>query len=725
MRINQKLVDDKKGLEYLIVDICQDLDLIAVTQLNVERPKRPHTIMLSDTLSQIELGKWKVLEHSFSPYLYMSDEELLKDKKCRKWLQRRDSSFNIIAPLIDNDELRYNYLFIDSCSILHRLIETSGRSRSYVAKILNRYWYYGSHVNALLPLWRNCGTNQSLPEAPSFDQDPELGKSGPKTRYGSPYRGVTQQDIKHIRRFAKTIPNGGKARLSDLYDQFTRKFMYARVKPMIEEAHEIALPVPRAKLISRNAFKYHFKQNVDQLELIRKAVGTTNFQKDFRGRAGLARQGVRGPTSRYEIDATVVDQYIRYPYDKTNQLATGRPVIYLVVDTWSGMFVGTHACFHGPDWTGASQALFNAFTNKVQFAKRYGVEITENEWPCHHVCSQLVMDRGSEYTDRNIESMLKGEIGLSIASFAPYHRGDCKGTVEKAFDIFHQNAVRFVPGQVMKVPSKEEQHASRKASMSFEAFMEKLIRTIIYTNNNRLRKNNHNFEMSRDDVGFSPRDLYLYGLEEMMIPPAQIPEERLRFALLPADKATVRMEGVYFKGLYYSANKIIHKQWLDKARNFGRYTVEVRYDQNSTNFIWCKDPESNELITLELTDRSEAYRNQIWQSTLHEIELTKQKQSLHEEQSFANKIEFLNKLDEIDKQAKADARYLKTSSAKSIQTGIKERKSIVSSIERSKQSEQIAATLSSEDNASSTSKKNTQHLETPDFFDFDDEQDDS
>ncbi|TOH97427.1 integrase, partial [Vibrio parahaemolyticus] len=136
MRINQKLVDGKKGLEYLIVDICQDLDQIAVTQLNVERPKRPHTIMLSDTLRQIELGKWKVLEHSFSPYLYMSDEELLKDKKRRKWLQRRDSSFNIIAPLIDNDELRYNYLFIDSSSILHRLIETSGRSRSYVAKIL-------------------------------------------------------------------------------------------------------------------------------------------------------------------------------------------------------------------------------------------------------------------------------------------------------------------------------------------------------------------------------------------------------------------------------------------------------------------------------------------------------------------------------------------------------------------------------------------------------------
>ncbi|MFN0722523.1 hypothetical protein BCU39_013505 [Vibrio cyclitrophicus] len=170
MRINQKLVDGKKGLEYLIVDMCQNLDMIAVTQLNIERPKRPHTLSLSDTLSQIELGKWKVLKHSFSPYLYMSDEELLKDKKRSKWLQRRDKSFHIIAPLVDNDELRYNYLFIDSSSILDRLIKKSGRSRSYVAKILNRYWYYGSHINALLPLWRNCGTNQSLPESPSFDQ---------------------------------------------------------------------------------------------------------------------------------------------------------------------------------------------------------------------------------------------------------------------------------------------------------------------------------------------------------------------------------------------------------------------------------------------------------------------------------------------------------------------------------------------------------------------------
>ncbi|CAH6845149.1 Integrase [Vibrio chagasii] len=721
MRINQKLVDDTESMEYLIVDMCHELDLIAVTQLNVERPKRPQTLVLTDTLSQIGLGKLKVLEHSFSPFLFMSDEELLTDNKRSKWLQRRDNSYNIIAPLIDNDELRYNYLFVDSNSILHSLIEASGRSRSYVAKILNRYWYYGSHINALLPLWRNCGTNQSLPDSPESVQDPEFGKNGPRTKYGNPYRGATKKDIANIKLFSKGIPNGSKARLSDLYGLFTRQFMYAQVKPKLEDAQELSLPVPRAKLISPTSFRYHFMKNVDQLELIRKSVGTINYQKDHRGRSGLARQGVRGPTSRYEIDATVVDLYIRYPYDKTNQLATGRPVIYLVVDTWSGMIVGTHACFHGPDWTGASQALFNAFTDKVEFARRYGVEITENEWPCHHVCSQLVMDRGSEYTDRNIESMLKGLIGLSVASFAPYHRGDCKGTVEKAFDIFHKNAVQFVPGQVMKIPNKEEQHASRKASISFELFMERLIKAILYTNNNRMRINNHTFEMSRDDVGFSPRDLYVYGLEEMILPPAQIPEAQLRFALLPADKATVRMEGIHFRGLYYSSNKIIQQKWLDNARNFGRYTVEIRYDQNLTNWIWCKDPETNELITLELTDRSEKYRNQIWQSTLHEIELTKEKQSHHQERAFSNKIEFLNKMDEIDQKAKADARFLKTSSAKSIEKGIKERKSIVSSIERSKQSERIAATLNSKESTKSTSTLKPQDLESPDFFDFDDD----
>ncbi|RZR09485.1 integrase [Vibrio vulnificus] len=718
MLINQKLISKADGIEYLIVDLCDGRELIAATQINDKQPLRPTLLKMQEVLKNIQNNLWELTDSKFTSTLFMSDEEILKkDSSRQKWLDRRDEAYKVIAPLVEDDEKRYDYLFGDASGVLRELIEKSGRSRKYVSQTLNRYWYFGSHKNALLPLWRNCGSNSTLPEKPVFDDEGQcsVNKSGPKTRYGSEYRGATQEDIKNINKFAKKIPKGGKVRLSYLYEEFCREYLYPTVKPTIDDAEALVIRLPKKYLISPESFKYHLKKAVGPLEFIRRAVGDISYQKDKKGKPGLARQGLRGPTSRYEIDATIVDQYIRYPFDNTEQLATGRPVIYLVVDTWSGMIVGTHACFHGPDWTGASQALFNAFTNKVEFCQRYGIDIKEEDWPCNHVCSQLTMDRGSEYTDKHIEGMIKGMIGVTIGSFTAYHRGDCKGTVEHAFKIIQDAMVNFVPGQVIKIPQKEAQHASREASMSFELFMQKLIKSILFTNNNRLRSENHTFEMSRDGVGFSPRDLYVYGLEEMMIPPAKVSEDKLRFALLPSGKATVHAQGIYFGGLYYNSNAVTERQWLDIAKNVGRFKLDIRYDSNSTNFIWCKDTETDEILTLELTERSELYRNQLWADALHNIELTKHKQSIHKEAAFSNKIDLLNDLKDIDEMSLAQIRHLKKSPAKSIQKGMKERAKLVSDIEKKNQSDAVAQTLNTE-KPEVTQPGKQQDLTTPDFF---------
>ncbi|WP_323887229.1 hypothetical protein, partial [Aeromonas allosaccharophila] len=57
---------------------------------------------------------------------------------------------------------------------------------------------------------------------------------------------------------------------------------------------------------------------------------------------------------------TIADIYIRYSYSKDELVSIGRPVIYSVVDSFSGMIVGIHVGFDSPCWHGASQALFNA-----------------------------------------------------------------------------------------------------------------------------------------------------------------------------------------------------------------------------------------------------------------------------------------------------------------------------------------------------------------------------
>lgn len=720
MRINQRIVSESENIDYLIVDICYDKMLVAVTNLLASVPLRPFTLDLSIISSKIRSNTWQLAERNDSDLLYANDDDLLTHSKSRmKWIKKRNAAYGVIAPLIEDEVKRYQYLFGDSTGILEELIKLSNRSRKYVAGTLNRYWFHGSHKNALLPLWRNCGSNPTLPNKPKMDKQGNVAlnsKSGPKTKYGKTFRGITEQDLDNIKKFSKAIPSGSKVRLSYLYEEFCRTYLYPKIKPKNIDACELAIPVPRQQLISPEVFKYHLKKHVGPLVFIRKAVGEISYQKDKKGKPGLARQGLRGPTDRYEIDATIVDQYILFPYDKSEQLATGRPVVYLVADTWSGMFVGVHACFHGPNWHGASQALFNALTDKVAFCKRYGIEISEQDWPCHHPCSQLVMDRGSEYTDRNIEGILTGKIGIQLGGFTAYHRGDCKGLVEQGFHIYQQNAVNFVPGQVVKKPQKEAQHASRHAAMSFKDFMKRLIKLILYTNNNRARVNNHNFEMTRDGVGLTPKDLYVYGLQEMVIPRTTVSIEQLRFALLPEANATVRAQGVYFRGLYYNSNEIVRSQWLDLAKNTGRFKIRVRYDDNSTNHIWCKNEESDEVYQLDLTDRSEAYKNQIWANVLHQVELTKQKISLHEEHAFSNKLDLLNEFNEIDKETITKAKHLKKSHAKSIQPGMKQRAQLVAAVEKQQRSEEIREIMSNQ-NVSPQPKRSSQDLTEPNLFD--------
>src|SRR5690606_19821740 len=113
------------------------------------------------------------------------------------------------------------------------------------------------------------------------------------------------------------------------------------------------------------------------------------------------------------------------------------------------------------------------------------VDITESEWPCEKICRELVWDRGGENSDNHLESILKGKIGITKMKLAAFHRGDCKGTVEKTFDIVLTKTVTFNPGRVLKYPVKEIKHPSRTPLLEFEEFVKKIIKIVIHKNNFR------------------------------------------------------------------------------------------------------------------------------------------------------------------------------------------------------------------------------------------------
>ncbi|WP_404391378.1 Mu transposase C-terminal domain-containing protein [Pseudoalteromonas phenolica] len=678
MQLNQKLISTNKNpAEFLIVDVNPDREQVAVVDMLCDPPKRPKAQSFAWVQEKLASKELKLEEHDHSDLLMADDSELKPS-----WIRRRNEAYEMVSGLVDDPIQLDQYLYGDSSGILARLIKESGRSRKWVQASINRYFRYGSVPNALLPHYEELGKKYVGPAKPIYNEDGSTclkSKPGPNTKYGNAYRYITGEDKSNIFKFSKKLKDLQEVNLQDLYEDYCKEYCVVVVRPEgvqdDDVAEEFYALLPRVRLISPRAFKRYLKKCIGTLEFIRRRTGSILYEKDYAGKPGLAAHGLRGPRSRYEIDSTTADVYIRYEYSNDEQLSIGRPTIYFVIDVVSSMIVGVHVCFHGPDWHAESQALFNAFTDKVEFCRQFGIEITHEDWPCSDVCNQLTLDRGTENSHNAITSLLKGKIGIKAANFNAYHRGDCKGTVEKAFDIIQGKSIPQHEGKVYKAPKKEDAHPSRGAMYTYKQFMQRLIREIIHHNNTAAKVDNHNFEMCRDEVGLTPRDIWNWGIKQSIFPPIKKSKAALLFALMKKEYATVTDKGVKFRGVYYNSPDVIELKWLDTAKNDGRFKVEIRYTDVNSSHIWCRHPDDkNKVMQMEITERSCQYKNRLWAQVLAHQEKVKEILAQLDEERFSQRVLLNMSLEEMDNAIKDELRKLKKSQATSPDTNVRERK---------------------------------------------------
>ena len=104
--------------------------------------------------------------------------------------------------------------------------------------------------------------------------------------------------------------------------------------------------------------------------------------------------------------------------------------MYFVMDVSSRIVTGMYIGLEGPSWAGMMMALYNATTDKVDYCHQFGIEITEEQWPCHHVPAVLLGDRGELESHKadNLVTML----GIRVDNAPPY-RGDLKPIIESHF----------------------------------------------------------------------------------------------------------------------------------------------------------------------------------------------------------------------------------------------------------------------------------------------------
>lgn len=79
--------------------------------------------------------------------------------------------------------------------------------------------------------------------------------------------------------------------------------------------------------------------------------------------------------------------------------------------------------------------------------------------------------------------------------------------------------------------------------------------------------------------------------------------------LMPSAEVSMTRSGIFFNGLYYSCSEIEKFDLASIARASGRWRLEARIDENTTNYIYVRLDKNGEFIRCDLLPRSRMLRD--------------------------------------------------------------------------------------------------------------------
>ena len=441
-------------------------------------------------------------------------------------------------------------------------------------RLIDLYWRYGKSKNALLPAYANCG-------AKGKERKQKSSKLGAKPQSGSSMGKIlSDTDYSSFdRAVCKYYLNQQKRSLKSTYEKLLQDFYACKA-----DDGRLKLPEPSG-LPSFRQFQYWYYKNRDIITETKKREGERSFDLNSRAVTGKSDYGLMGPGAQFQVDATVGDVYLLSRFDRSNLV--GRPIIYFILDVFSRMVVGMGVGLEGPSWNALADAIINMTTDKVTFCRQFGIEITEDEWPSRHVPASLLGDRG-ELESKNADSLVN-ILGIRVVNAPPY-RADLKGIIEQHFRTININGISQLPGSVKPEMSKRGGHDYRlDAELDINQITRILIKCVLYYNNHHYLESFEKSEaMMEDGVEAIPVRLWEWGVRNLSGALRSFPENVVKFAVLPTEKATVTAKGIRFKGLFYSCDSAKAENWFERARSAKTWSITVAYDSRdmANIYIW-------------------------------------------------------------------------------------------------------------------------------------------
>ena len=567
--VNKVINDSESGAQYLVLWIAPENDYGYWHALN-NSSRVPTRFVMEDVVKS--LSDYRFVADDFADPVMARLDETLTNKE----IEHRERIWRIMKPVVESEPDIYEAS--SRAKILRDTAAESGVDRAYLYKLLDRYWRTGKTKNAYIPAYSNSGGKGKQRDTykrreAGLSAGSHIGKT------------LTDSDRKNFKLAVKHYYlTRTKLSFKAVYEKLLQDYYTVR---SADDTGKLKLLAP-SELPSFRQFQYWYSKNRDIIKETKKREGESKFELNNRGILGKADYGLMGPGAQYQIDATVGDVYLVSQFDRTNLI--GRPVIYFVIDAFSRMVTGMGVALEGPSWASGMMAIANMAADKVAYCRKYGIEITESEWPCHHVPAAMIGDRG-EMESKNADNLVN-MLGIRIVNAPPY-RADLKGIIEQHFRTINTNSVALLPGSVKPDMSERGGRDYRlDAALDIRQFTQIIIKCVLYYNNHHYMDYFEKSEaMMKANVDAIPCRIWDWGIHHCSGILRSFPEEMVRMAVLPTDNATVTERGIKFKGTFYSSEKAIREAWFEKARSKKSWRVTVSYDPHdmANMYIWDQD----------------------------------------------------------------------------------------------------------------------------------------
>lgn len=267
--------------------------------------------------------------------------------------------------------------------------------------------------------------------------------------------------------------------------------------------------------------------------------GLTHYQRNCRPLHGSASDW-RPIPGCFQMDATQADIYLVSRHDRSQVI--GRPNIYLAVDTATQLITGVYVGLDAGE-SAVMECLAQAVADKVEWCRKYGIEITASDWPSCGLPSEIITDKGREFWGGRMEELCQ-RYGIEMQSLPPF-RPDGKGLVEKAFDLLQQRYKPLLRGKGVIEGDAQERWATdyrQQAVLTLDEYTQVIIHCIVYLNSGRVLEN-----------GKTPAKLWQELCQEPGTGTAllEAPAEEVHRMALPRMTAKLTRKGFLVNSLLY------------------------------------------------------------------------------------------------------------------------------------------------------------------------------